>query len=208
MARTKHQAVHSKLSETKKAELVKSGVNPKKLVTGNETNKAKRRRLGRRGLQRKYVSDHLRLTRSVLPMCRKQPFVRLVREVAQDLGADVRFQAKALEALQEGTEYFMTELLANAESLVRYSKRDTLMYPDLLMAIQLCAPPAIAMGVVDKHRAAREALESQLKAVTQVKVKAKKKKQTKTTESVVEPEAVPVSAPMPVPVPESQPTTV
>ena len=40
-------------------------------------------------------------------LCRKRPFQRLVREIASDHKADLRFQASAIAALQEGAEAFI-----------------------------------------------------------------------------------------------------
>ena len=43
-------------------------------------------------------------------LLRKLPFARLVREIAQDFKSDLRFQAKALEALQHATEDYAVGL--------------------------------------------------------------------------------------------------
>ena len=43
----------------------------------------------------------------------KRPFMRLCREIAHDIaGKDIRFQAVALEGLQEATENFLVQYLS------------------------------------------------------------------------------------------------
>jgi histone H3 len=48
-----------------------------------------------------------RYQKSTELLIRKLPFSRLVREIAQDFKEDLRFQAVAMEALQEATESFL-----------------------------------------------------------------------------------------------------
>ena len=48
--------------------------------------------------------------RSTKLLLRVRPFQRLVRELSQDFKSDVRFQARALLALQEASEAFVVEL--------------------------------------------------------------------------------------------------
>jgi len=43
-------------------------------------------------------------------LIRKLPFQRLVREIAQDYGKDIRFQTSAIWALQEATEAYLVGL--------------------------------------------------------------------------------------------------
>lgn len=43
-------------------------------------------------------------------LLRKMPFQRLVREIAQDFRSEIRFQAKAILALQEATESYIIGL--------------------------------------------------------------------------------------------------
>merc|ERR1711903_413095 len=43
-------------------------------------------------------------------LIRKLPFQRLVREIAQDYKADLRFQSSAVLALQEASEAYLTGL--------------------------------------------------------------------------------------------------
>ena len=43
-------------------------------------------------------------------LIRKMPFQRLVREIAQDYRSEIRFQAKAILAMQEATEAYLVGL--------------------------------------------------------------------------------------------------
>ena len=51
-----------------------------------------------------------RYQKSTELLLRKLPFQRLVREIAADCKADLRFQGSAIMALQEATEAYMVSL--------------------------------------------------------------------------------------------------
>jgi histone H3 len=67
-------------------------------------------------------------------LIRKLPFQRLVREIAQNLKNDLRFQSTALEALQEAAEAYLVELFANTLLCAIHAKRVTIMPKDLQLA--------------------------------------------------------------------------
>ena len=74
---------------------------------------------------------------SVNTLLRKAPFQRLVRELSlsHDGGrGQVRWQASALAALQEETENYVVQVLADANLLALHAKRVTLMERDLHLA--------------------------------------------------------------------------
>jgi histone H3/H4 len=75
---------------------------------------------------------------STEPLMRRAPFYRLVRELsqAQHQGGQVstRWQASALQALQEATESYVIGLLADAHLLALHAKRVTLMARDVALA--------------------------------------------------------------------------
>jgi len=71
----------------------------------------------------------------------KSAFERLVREVAMDVGLnsnmDVsasRFEKRAMEALHEGTEAFLVDLLKKSNRLRQHRRSDTLSQRDLVLA--------------------------------------------------------------------------
>ena len=67
-------------------------------------------------------------------LIRKLPFQRLVRQCAQELGKDVRFQSMAMLALQEAAESYMVGTFADANLCAINGKRVTIMPKDIQLA--------------------------------------------------------------------------
>merc|ERR1712172_149089 len=59
-------------------------------------------------------------------LVRKLPFQRLVREIAQDYKADLRFQASAVLALQEASEAYLVGLFEDTNLCAIHAKRVTI----------------------------------------------------------------------------------
>lgn len=72
--------------------------------------------------------------RSTELLIRKLPFQRLVREVAQDYKADLRFQSNAIMALQEAAEAYLIGLFEDTNLCAIHAKRVTIMPKDLHLA--------------------------------------------------------------------------
>ena len=72
------------------------------------------------------------------PIIAFRPFVRLVREIGQDFKTDLRWQAKALEALQDASERFIVELMELATCAAIHARRVTIMPKDMHL-VQMCA---------------------------------------------------------------------
>ena len=64
-------------------------------------------------------------------LIKKLPFQRLVREIAQKISVDLRFQGKAILALQEATEAFLIKMFNFANLCAIHMKRRTLMPKDI-----------------------------------------------------------------------------
>lgn len=64
----------------------------------------------------------------------RMPFQRLVREIAQEYKTDLRFQASAIEAIQEATEAYLTGLFEDANLCAVHAKRVTIMPRDVRLA--------------------------------------------------------------------------
>ena len=64
-------------------------------------------------------------------LIKKLPFQRLVREIAQKISVDLRFQGKAIVALQEATEAFLVKMFTFANICAIHGKRRTLMPKDI-----------------------------------------------------------------------------
>ena len=76
-----------------------------------------------------------RYQKSTELLIRKLPFQRLVREIAQDLGKmNMRFQSRAIMALQEASEAYLVSLLEDSNLCAIHTKRVTIMPKDIQLA--------------------------------------------------------------------------
>lgn len=66
-------------------------------------------------------------------LIRKIPFARLVREIAQDFKSDLRFEKRAIIALQEASEAYLVALFEDANLCAIHAKRVTIMPKDILL---------------------------------------------------------------------------
>ena len=64
----------------------------------------------------------------------KLPFFRLVREIAQDIKTDLRFQAQAVGALQEAAEAYLVGLFDDTNLCAIHAKCVTIMPKDIQLA--------------------------------------------------------------------------
>ena len=67
-------------------------------------------------------------------LIRKMPFARLVCEIAQDFKTDLRFQRKAIAALQEAAEAYLVGLFEDTNLCCIHAKRVTIAPKDLQLA--------------------------------------------------------------------------
>lgn len=131
MARTKQ-------TETKKYAPAggKKSVSGKKkkqdTTSGGGVSKKRRWRPGTAALR-----EIRRYQKSTELLIRKLPFQRIVREIAQELKPDCRFQTEALAALQEGAETFLTEHFDDTNLAALHAKRVTIMPGDQRLALRL-----------------------------------------------------------------------
>lgn len=75
----------------------------------------------------------------------RRAFHRLIRavteEIVRDRGSDpVRYQAAALEALQEGTEAYLTGIFEDSNLCAIHAKRVTLMPRDMQLCLRIKCP--------------------------------------------------------------------
>ena len=75
-----------------------------------------------------------RYQKSTNLLIQKLPFQRLVRQIAQDLGKDLRFQSTAILALQEAVEAYLVGLFEDVNLCALHSKRVTIMPRDIALA--------------------------------------------------------------------------
>jgi histone H3 len=64
----------------------------------------------------------------------KMPFQRLVREIAQNYKADLRFQTVAVAALQEAAEAYLVGLFEDTNLCAIHARRVTIMPKDMSLA--------------------------------------------------------------------------
>ncbi len=67
-------------------------------------------------------------------LIRKLPFQRLVRELAQECKADLRFQGSAILALQEAAEAYLVGIFEDTNLCAIHAKRVTIMPKDIQLA--------------------------------------------------------------------------
>ena len=67
-------------------------------------------------------------------LIRKLPFQRLVREIASQFKAEIRFQTQAILALQEAAEAYLVSLFEDTNLCAIHAKRVTIMSKDLQLA--------------------------------------------------------------------------
>lgn len=67
-------------------------------------------------------------------LIRTLPFQRLVRELAEDIGTDLRFQQTALWALQEIAEAYLVGLFEDTNLCAIHAKRVTITPKDIQLA--------------------------------------------------------------------------
>ena len=80
------------------------------------------------------LRDIRKYQRSTELIIRKLPFQRLVREIAQQFKADLRFQISALFALQEAAESYLVGLFEDTNLIALHAKRVTIMPKDVQLA--------------------------------------------------------------------------
>ncbi|PNH06372.1 histone H3 [Tetrabaena socialis] len=127
MARTMQKGTPQKLR------YIASAATGKVAVTGKEASLLHRpRKPVRRGIAA--LREIRKFQASTDLLIRKMPFQRLVREIANKMMLDVRFQSQALEALQEAAEAFLTGLFEDTNLCAIHAKRVTITPRDLQLA--------------------------------------------------------------------------
>lgn len=109
---------------------------PSNVQPGDPTPQGRRRRY-RPGTAA--IKEIRRYQRSYDLLLRKLPFARLVREVAvemlpTDVGAELRWQSHAIQALQEAAEAFLVHLFEDTNLCAIHAKRVTIMQKDIQLA--------------------------------------------------------------------------
>ena len=89
-----------------------------------------------------------RYQKSTSLLLRKLPFQRLVREIAQDIAPDLRFQSAALLAIQEASEAYLVSTFEDANLCALHAKRVTVQPKDMDLALRIRGERVVKKGVV------------------------------------------------------------
>ena len=131
---TQATAVHK--ATAAKATAMAASVSGKRLAvpTAGGLKKPHRFRPGTVALRE--IRKYQKSTELLIP---KMPFQRLVREITKEMRphTDIRFQASALEAMQEAAEAWLTGLFEDANLCAIHAKHVTIMPRDLRLAQRL-----------------------------------------------------------------------
>lgn len=68
---------------------------------------------------------------------RKLPFQRVVREIAADFKSELRFQQKAITALQEAAEAYLVGLMEDTNLCAIHAKRVTIQPKDMELSLRI-----------------------------------------------------------------------
>ncbi|EGR27729.1 hypothetical protein IMG5_014680 [Ichthyophthirius multifiliis] len=128
MARTKQTARKSTGAKAPRKQLASKAARKSAPATGG-IKKPHRFRPGTVALReiRKYQ-------KSTDLLIRKLPFQRLVRDIAHEFKAELRFQSSAILALQEASEAYLVGLFEDTNLCAIHARRVTIMTKDLQLA--------------------------------------------------------------------------
>ena len=129
MARTKQTARKSTGCKAPRKQLATKAARKSAPATAGGQKKPHRYRPGTVALR-----EIRRYQKSTELLLRKLPFQRLVREVAQDLKTDLRFQGSAVMALQEAAEAYLVGVFEDTNLCAIHAKRVTIMPKDIQLA--------------------------------------------------------------------------
>lgn len=128
MARTKQTAKKSTGGKASRKQLATKAARKSAPATGS-VKKPCRYRPGIAALReiRRYIDQ----TELLIP---KLPFMRPVREIAQDFKTDLRFHSSAVFALQEASEAYLVGLFEDSNLCAIHAKRATVTPKDIQLA--------------------------------------------------------------------------
>ena len=85
------------------------------------------------------------------PIIPYRPFVRLIWELSEDRKSGMRWQAKAIQALQEAAEKLIVELMELAVCAAIHAKRVTI-FPKDMQLVQRCADANFPWCVTSRRK--------------------------------------------------------
>ncbi|KAJ1471880.1 histone-fold-containing protein [Baffinella frigidus] len=103
------------------------------------------------------IREIKRYQKSTELLLRKAPFQRLVREIAQNVCPDLRFQASAMMALQESSEAYLVGLFEDTNLCAIHAKRVTVFVKDIQLARRIRDAGALGRALESLHLILMEA---------------------------------------------------
>lgn len=85
----------------------------------------------------------MKLQRTTHLLIPRLPFQRVIREILQENGANLRLQSLAIEALRESSEMYLVQMFADALLCMIHAKRVTLQIRDIQLLKALAEPHQI-----------------------------------------------------------------
>lgn len=85
----------------------------------------------------------MKLQRTTHLLIPRLPFQRVIREILQENGANLRVQSLAIEALRESSEMYLVQMFADALLCMIHAKRVTLQIRDIQLLKALAHPHQI-----------------------------------------------------------------
>merc|ERR1711937_294199 len=129
MARTKQTARKSTAQKVPRKQLVAQKIARKSAPVTTGVKKPHRFKPGTVALR-----EIRKFQKTTDLLIRKLPFQRLVKDIAGDIRADVKFQSQAVLALQEATEAYLVGLFEDTNLCAIHAQRVTIMPKDMQLA--------------------------------------------------------------------------
>jgi histone H3 len=142
LAPNKSSQIEIEMARTKKTVPTTGGKQPRKTLVTKAAKKARPYAPGTGGIKKPHryrpgtvaLREIRKYQKSTELLMRKLPFQRLIREIAQEFRADLRFQSTAILALQEASEAYLVGLFEDTNLCAIHAKRVTIMPKDMQLA--------------------------------------------------------------------------
>jgi histone H3 len=131
MARTKQTARKSAASKAPRKHLAAQKAARKSAPTTGASGMKKPHRFRPGTVALREIRKYQKSTELLI---RKLPFQRLVREIAREYKAELRFQSSAVLALQEAAEAYLVSLFEDTNLCAIHARRVTIMSRDIQLA--------------------------------------------------------------------------
>lgn len=138
MARTKSVAKKSSSGKAPRKNIASKAARKTTTATAGIKQGSQRMALGRRHKPGSVAMREIRKYQKTTELLiRRAPFQRLVREIAQDIRPELRFQAEAIRGLQESAEAYLVNVFEDCNLCAIHAKRVTIMDRDMQLAMRL-----------------------------------------------------------------------